>query len=108
VSVYLQYFLGNYIHNSKSVVNFSLLKSKSAFLAFDFDFIYAGTSPAYKVNVKRKKPLTLILYAGFSPAYPMKPKASSKKDFKDFKRFKWNILYYKKMIFLAFWGGWKI
>jgi hypothetical protein len=30
-----------------------------------------------------------FIYAGFSPAYPMKPKASSKKefDFKDFKRF---------------------
>jgi hypothetical protein len=36
----------------------SVAKQSSAF-AFDFDFIYAG----------------------FSPAYPMKPKASSKKDF---------------------------
>jgi hypothetical protein len=35
------------------------------FLAFDFDFIYAG----------------------FSPVYSMKPKASSKKDI-DFKAFK--------------------
>jgi hypothetical protein len=41
-------------------------------------------------NVKRKKPLTLILilYAGHSPAYPMKPKASSKNDLKDFKALK--------------------
>jgi hypothetical protein len=38
----------------------SVAKQSSDF-AFDFDFDF--------------------IYAGFSPAYPMKPKASSKKDF---------------------------
>jgi len=38
--------------------------------------------------------LILTLYAGFSPAYPMKPKASSKKEFEfefDFKAFDFKV-----------------
>jgi hypothetical protein len=57
--------------------NIILLKSNS-FLDEAFGFIgYAGLNPAYEVNVKRKKPLTLILilYAGFSPAYSMEGEA---------------------------------
>jgi hypothetical protein len=58
----------------KKANSLKALKSFKSFLDEAFGFIgYAGLNPAYKVKVKRKMPLTLILilYAGFSPAYSM-------------------------------------
>jgi hypothetical protein len=46
------------------------------------------------VGVARNAPTVFdfdFIYAGFSPAYPMKPKASSKKDF-DFNGFDFNAI----------------